>query len=315
MAAVSAAGPSLSVVVPATDAPPTLGRSRDALAAQLRPNLGDELIVVEACELPGPAAARNDGARRARGEVLVFVDADVVVHPGALERIRAAFASAPAPQALFGAYDDRPEAPGTVSRFRNLLHHHVHSEAAGEVASFWAGLGAIDAATFARHGGFDAGAYPRPSIEDIELGARIAAAGGRIVCDPLVQGTHLKRWTLRSMLCTDLLLRGAPWVELLVRSRSSAGQLNLGWRHRLSALAALAAAVALARCRPGAAVVALAALPGLNLSLYSLLRRRLGPARLPAALGAHVLHHLAAVASVPLGIARAAQRRSKTPSA
>ena len=72
----------LTVIVPATDRPPTLGRSVGAIEPQLEP--GDELIVVEECAAPGPAAARNEGARRAGGDVLVFVDADVVVHPDAL---------------------------------------------------------------------------------------------------------------------------------------------------------------------------------------------------------------------------------------
>ena len=28
--------------------------------------------------------------------------------------------------ALFGSYDAEPAAPGWISRYRNILHHHVH---------------------------------------------------------------------------------------------------------------------------------------------------------------------------------------------
>ena len=59
--------------------------------------------------------------------------------------------------------------------------------------------------------------------------------------DPAIQGTHLKAWTLRSMVRTDFARRGVPWVALLLRSghlRSTAATtLNLGWRHRASAAA------------------------------------------------------------------------------
>ncbi len=53
----------LSLVVPATDDPPTLRRCRDAVGAASEPP--DEVIVVTAPRGSGPAAARNDGAARA----------------------------------------------------------------------------------------------------------------------------------------------------------------------------------------------------------------------------------------------------------
>ena len=53
------------------------------------------------------------------------------------------FAADPTLSALFGAYDDLPAAPGIVSNFRNLLHHHVHHRNAGPAETFWTGLGAV----------------------------------------------------------------------------------------------------------------------------------------------------------------------------
>src|SRR5262249_5000753 len=131
--------PRCSAIVPATNAPPTLGACVEAIRAAAEPP--DELIVVE--DGGGPADARNRGASLARGDVLVFVDADVVVHPDAFARIRADFDRDPDLGALFGSYDDRPAAPGVVSAFRNLLHHHVHQQGAGRATTFWAGLGAV----------------------------------------------------------------------------------------------------------------------------------------------------------------------------
>src|SRR5262244_143782 len=164
----------------------------------------------------GPAAARNHGATHAQGEVLVFVDADVLIRAGGLERIEQAFAHDPALTAMFGSYDDSPRSPGLVSRYRNLLHHFVHQEGRAAATTFWAGLGAVRRVDFWKVGGFDAAAFTRPSVEDIELGYRLRAAGGRILLDRELQGTHLKSWTLSSMIRTDVSSRAVPWASLVL---------------------------------------------------------------------------------------------------
>ena len=291
--------PCLSVIVPATNEPPTLGRVLAAIDRVIGP--GDEVIVVRDPPLAGPAAARNAGAARAAGEVLVFVDADVEVDVDALTRIRAAFRDDGELTALFGSYDDRPSARGVVSVFRNLLHHHVHHAGAGPAGTFWAGLGAVRRDAFLRAGGFDAARFAVPSIEDIELGMRICDGGGRIVLDPSIQGTHLKRWTLWNMVKTDFVCRGIPWVRLLLATRSGSAALNLGWRHRLSAAVSLGTVPAVAALELTLVVALVLALVALNHSFYALLLRRRGP--LEATLGVllHGLHHLTAVASLLAG--------------
>lgn len=286
------------MIVPATDRPPTLGACLAALDAA-RP---DEVIVVRDPARLGPAGGRNAGAARAAGDVLVFVDSDVVVHPDALDRIRAAFDGDPTLAAVFGSYDDRVATAGTVAGFRNLLHHVVHQRSAGDASTFWAGLGAVRRDAFDAAGGFDESRYPHPSIEDIELGTRVAAQG-RIRLDPLVRGTHLKEWTLGGMLATDFGRRGVPWVRLMLEHRHVPASLNLGARERASALAAVCAVAALAVRRPGLAAVALGAQVALNRDLYALLHDRLGRRGVVTGVGLHAAHHLAAAAAVPAGVA------------
>jgi cellulose synthase/poly-beta-1,6-N-acetylglucosamine synthase-like glycosyltransferase len=289
--------PRLTAIVPATNAPPTLESCLTAIREADEPP--EQLLVIEDASLKHPALARNAGAREATGDLLVFVDADVTVHPDALTRIRRAFAADPQLTALFGSYDDAPGAPGTVSVFRNLLHHHVHQNEAGPASTFWAGLGAIRRSAFVASGGFSV--HP---IEDIELGMRLSRAGARIVLDPTVQGKHLKRWSLWSMVRTDLLVRGVPWVGLLVEHRRSAttSALNLGWRHRLSALASVALVAALLLQSVYLAVGAITLLIVLNHAFYRLLVRKQGVLEGVVGIGLHVVHLLTAVVSVPIGL-------------
>jgi glycosyltransferase involved in cell wall biosynthesis len=299
---------SLSAVVPATDAPATLSECVEAIRGAV--GTPEELIVIDAPAGAGPATARNIGARRATGDVIVFVDSDVVVHADVFERIRAAFGADPALTAVFGSYDDDPSAPGLVSEFRNLLHHHVHQSAPGMATTFWAGIGAVRRDAFLGLGGFDERSFPRPSIEDIELGMRLVDRGGRIVLDPLVQGKHLKRWTLEGMIRTDFAARGAPWVELLLSRGSGSTALNLGWRHRMTAAASLALLVTSSRRKVPPSMTLLVLILILNHSFYRMLLRRRGPAFAAAALPLHVLHHLVGLAAVPEGLRRYLRRRS-----
>ena len=236
--------------------------------------------------------------------MVAFVDADVAVHPdGALERLRGAFAADPDLTAAFGSYDDAPEDPGAVSRFRNLLHHHVHTSNAGPADTFWAGLGAVRRDAFIAHGGFDAERYGEPAIEDIELGSRLHGAGASIVLDPEIRGTHLKRWSLGSMVSTDLNQRGVPWVRLQLETGEVSGSLNLTWANRLSALASVAAALATLKRRPVLAAAAIGALVGvLNARFYALLRRVGGVPLMLAGIPLHVLHHLVSALSVAVGV-------------
>jgi GT2 family glycosyltransferase len=299
----------LSAIVPATDAPPALARCVEAIRnAEEAP---EELIVVESAAGPGPAAARNAGAEQAKGDVLVFVDSDVLAHSDTFRRIRAAFDADPELAAVFGSYDDSPEAAGAVSGFRNLLHHFVHQSSGGPATTFWAGLGAVRRDVFTQAGGFDSQRYRESSIEDIELGMRLAAVGARMKLDPDLQGTHLKHWTVVKMIRTDLHGRGVPWVALLARESAAPTGLNLGWRHRLSAAASIVLVSSLATRRPRRAGLALGALIALNAPFYALLLRRRGPAEAALGVGLHALHHLTGACAVPLGLlAHARERRS-----
>jgi glycosyltransferase involved in cell wall biosynthesis len=194
----------------------------------------------------GPARARNIGARAARGEILFFIDSDVCVHQDTLERVRRDFKENPDLDALIGSYDMNPQSPDFISQYKNLMHSFVHQKGKRRACTFWSGCGAIRREVFFQHAGFDE-SYARPAIEDIELGYRLREAGRNMLLDKDLQVTHLKHWTFWSLLKTDVLDRGIPWTELILRDNFMPNDLNLELSQRVSvALAFLLVGLALA---------------------------------------------------------------------
>lgn len=193
-------------------------------------------------EQVGPAAARNAAVAAARSEtdLLVFVDADVVVMSGFGALIDDVFREHPQIDACFGSYDDEPASCGFFAQYRNLLHHYVHQESGTEAESFWAGCGVIRRHVFLKSGGF-CSSYARSSIEDVELGMRLRSQGTRIRMEPTLFVKHLKGWTMASMLRTDLRDRAIPWVRMLWRFRKVPNSLNTSNAHRAKLVIATAA--------------------------------------------------------------------------
>jgi cellulose synthase/poly-beta-1,6-N-acetylglucosamine synthase-like glycosyltransferase len=309
------AAPRVSIVVPAYNRPDQLAQCLGALAGAAADDSAEVIVVDDAspedlsraarqagarlvrlAENRGPAGARNHGARLAAGDILFFVDADVVVRPDAVARVVRFLDEHPDVSAVFGSYDAAPRATGMVSQYRNLLHHFVHQEGQAEASTFWAGCGAIRRRAFAESGGFDEGRYPRPSIEDIELGYRLRQAGHRIALDKGLQATHLKRWTLRSIVWTDVTCRAIPWARLIFERGALPNDLNVRADQRLSVgltgLAGLAAVLSLIRGELALAAAAAAAVVVIvNRRLFGFLRRERGGPFAAACVPLHLLYY------------------------
>jgi GT2 family glycosyltransferase len=311
--------PFMSVIVPVYQGARVLPRCLAALRASEMPAGSWELIVVDdastdatalvaaefadaVIRLPDrprePAYARNRGVELARGEIIVFIDADVCVHTDTLRRFTSVFAGDPNVSAAFGAYDTQPEAPQMVSQYRNLLHHYVHWQSAGEAETFWGGCGAIRREVFLEAGRYDEWSYSRPQIEDVELGHRVRALGHRIVLRPEIQCTHLKRWTLRSVVTGDFRDRGVPWTRMLIQQglATKTKTLNLRTVEKLNTVViwlalmiAIAAAIFRSGRLAGIAALAVVLVILINRSLYGFFIRTRG---ILFALGVMPLHTL-----------------------
>lgn len=235
---------------------------------------------VETAGRRGPAAARNLGAASAIGDVLVFFDADVTVPPDIVGRMAERFAREPDVDAIIGSYDESPADAGFFSQYKNLVHRYIHQQSSEIAFTFWGACGAVRRRAFEAVAGFDE-RYLRPSIEDIELGYRLRAAGFQIRLDPRIEVRHLKRWTARSLLRTDIGDRAVPWTRLIVRSGRVPNDLNLSTSSRVAAaLACLLIPTALAALAVPLAwwllVAQVGVLIAVDLPLYRFLRSKGG---------------------------------------
>jgi glycosyltransferase involved in cell wall biosynthesis len=247
----------ISVIVPAFRAEKLLPKVLAPLMAMQARGEVDEVIVVDdqspdatakvAKEMGarvlvtpqngGPGVARNLAAEVAKAEVLWFVDSDVIAWDDGAVKLAAQFAD-PSVAAVFGSYDTTPAGASWFSRYKNLMHSYYHQIARREAKTFWAGCGAVRADMFRKIGGFDVATYRVPSIEDIELGYRIHAAGGSIVVDPTLLSKHLKVWTIRNAIFTDIFRRALPWSRLIIAREGLSDDLNTSHAERFRAVLA-----------------------------------------------------------------------------
>jgi len=228
--------PYLSVIIPARNSADTLAPLLDQLAQALDPDC--EVIIVDdrstdgTAELVarypvrrvpltggrGPAAGRNLGVREARGEVIMFMDDDVVIKDrGLLAGVIRRFQEDPRLTMLSTLSEKRPENAGFLPAYTSLQEwviYHRYVTGAGDqyFPDFTTRCGAMRRAVFEQAGGFDE-KFQLPSVEDADLFYRIAAVAPLgIVCPGYQIGHH---WPQRfSRLMRAYITRSRLWIRL-----------------------------------------------------------------------------------------------------
>ncbi len=222
--------PLVSVVIPVKNGEATIGRCLRSIKRSYYKNI--EVIVVDdhstdrtaeiagsyncvlvpAQEGAGANAARNLGARSAKGEMFVFIDADVVIGRetilGIVERLEE-----DALDAVVGIYTARHRNDSLFSQYKNLWIRYSYMKSPPAIDWMFGAISAIRRKAFESIGGFNPGLIAQHGNDDLELGKRLARQNVRIELDLEIEVEHLKEYNLVSFVRNEF-KRSAGFVML-----------------------------------------------------------------------------------------------------
>jgi len=186
-----------------------------------------DCTIVEIEKECGANSARNYGARFARGEILVFLDADIIVTRETLLGIVETLAG-DGVDAVVGIYTAKHRHESLVSQYKNLWIRYSYIKSSPAIDWLFGSISGIRRDAFERLGGFNADLLARDGHDDVELGKRFARAHLSIALDMDIEVEHLKRYTFTSFLVNEF-HRSSGFSELAVRYGEAARAFRKGF--------------------------------------------------------------------------------------
>ena len=204
--------PDITVVIPNRNGSTTLGSCLDAALASDHGNF--EVVVVDDCstdssvevirrfpcrlvELPrhaGASAARNAGARQARGRILFFTDADCLLNRDTLRVARQALEAAGAKAVVGGTYTREPPEKSFFGTFQAVFINYFETKNRGNRDYVATHAMAIPRHSFLQEKGFPEDFLP--ILEDVEFSHRLKKSGWTLRIDPAVTVRHIFNYSL-----------------------------------------------------------------------------------------------------------------------
>jgi len=223
----------ISFVIPLYNAEKTIGRTLESLKAVEYENF--EVIVVDDCSTDssaeivkkydcqlvssekklGAAVARNLGVERARGDIIFFIDSDILVKSDCATRVERTFKENEDVVAVVGILSKDNPFDNFSSQYKNLHMHFYMKNMPRNISCIYTSVTAVRSETFKEVGFFDSKTCRvcSASVEDIDLGQRIADAGHKIMLDPELQVVHLRNFSLKGLISNDF-RRAIDWSLL-----------------------------------------------------------------------------------------------------
>ena len=220
----------LSVIVPAHNSDKTLEKCLWALqSSDYRPLeiiLVDDASTDRTCHIArqfgvklvslennvGQGSAKNAAADAAKGDILVFVDADIVVAKDTLRIIADCFRQNPGTGAVTGRLDGNAPIKGFLSRYKNRYMEYVFSRLPNRVDFIFTSIAAIRSTVFLPFAG------ARMKADDTELGFRLSGNGATVVFCPELKVQHLKEYSFTSFIRNEFRIP-YDWAQIFLSRR------------------------------------------------------------------------------------------------
>ena len=155
------------------------------------------VIMVRNKENGGPAFSRNQGAKIARGDVLVFVDSDMMIYPDTLKKIAHFLKEKNGFMGVSGNYEPHCPMKNFLSCFKNVFACYARMNQPENVDWAQSSLFAIKADAFKSVGGFN---EQLRHCEDVMLGRALVRHGYKIAFCRTLGAKHMKVYSLSSFI-------------------------------------------------------------------------------------------------------------------
>jgi len=234
----------LSVIIPAYDAQATL---TECLKSIRESDLKDyELIVIDDGSQDktlniaksfadhvivhrdniGRSEARNSGIRQSTGEILLFIDSDIVVLPDTLSKVATFFNQHPEFDALSGRLSREHPHKNFFSQYKNLYMHYIFGLLPTRINFLYGSVHAIQRSSLSAYG------MDVRVADDTALGQEMAIDGKKIYFDKSLEVVHLKSYGFKSIIRNDFRIP-FDWTKIFIRYKGwkQLGKNKTGYAH------------------------------------------------------------------------------------
>ena len=163
----------------------------------------------------GPGGARNLGAHMARGDILLFIDSDVVLSRNAYREIVGPL-NAPDLDAVYGIYSLDFPYGNFCSKYKNLYWNFNQMQLEQSSYNICTAIFSIRRDVFDEIGGFNLSSLVG---EDREIGLKLKGKNKRIFLNKKAQGAHYKKFDFLQLLKHHL-QNSVAYALLFLKSKS-----------------------------------------------------------------------------------------------
>lgn len=233
--------PCISIIIPVHNAEKTLGKCLSAVFnstfqkfeviivddasndASLRIASSFPCSIIELNINMGASAARNRGARNARGAFLLFIDSDVVIQRNTVQLFVDSLKNY---SAVFGIYSQNPGVDDLLSLYQNFYAHKSIKETKELTSMFYSYCAAIKKELFHTAGEYDE-SWTRATFEDVEFGLRVVEKGHRIYLNKHIEVVHYNYYTMKRFI-NNYFYKSIDLCEFML-SKKKVTLNNEGW--------------------------------------------------------------------------------------